>query len=436
MPVWSRLDLGVGLIAAGGVDLFWPDIADLVQVVEVEPQTLWDHTDRDGRSIRTDALSWLRSLRRPLLSHGVGFPVGGTTPPEADGVRASARSARELHAVHWSEHLAFNRAGAVAGGQARHAGYLLPPMPTTQTVDAAVAHIAGFQAELDRPFLVETPTSYLRPVPGDLTDGQFVAQVAERADCGILLDLHNIWANQRNGRQPVAEFLAEIPVERVWEVHLAGGFTMDGYYLDAHVGPVPAELLELAEAVVPMLPNVRAVLYEAEPQSIAALGRDGLRAVLEQLHLLAALPCVPVPERRRASTTTTGRDAAARERALLAFTTRADAGDGGDPGTRVLRYLTDHARLSLLVGDCAPELADLLRTYGRERTDELLRDFLARTPASVWPAEQSAAFRDWLGLLSNRFGGGHVGELDEQQPGAPEEADRAQERAAVGKAGR
>src|SRR6478609_3146264 len=108
MPVWSRLDLGVGLIAAGGVDLLWPDIADLVQVVEVEPQTLWDHADRDGRSIRTEALSWLRSLQRPLLSHGVGFPVGGTTPPDADGVRASARSARDLDAVHWSEHLSFN----------------------------------------------------------------------------------------------------------------------------------------------------------------------------------------------------------------------------------------------------------------------------------------------------------------------------------------
>ena len=55
MVVWSRLDLGVGLIAAGGVDLLWRDIDDLVDVVEVEPQTLWDHTVGDGRQFVRDS---------------------------------------------------------------------------------------------------------------------------------------------------------------------------------------------------------------------------------------------------------------------------------------------------------------------------------------------------------------------------------------------
>ncbi len=52
----------------------------------------------------------------------------------------------------------------------------------------------------------------------------------------------------------MADFLAEIPLERVWEVHMAGGHSLDGVYLDAHVGPVPAELLELARSVVPRRP--------------------------------------------------------------------------------------------------------------------------------------------------------------------------------------
>src|SRR5439155_26701590 len=131
-----------------------------------------------------------------------------------------AESARELDAAQWSEHLSFNRAGA----HGDHAGYLLPPMPTTDVVEAAVSHIGTYVDQFDRPFLVETPTSYLRPVPGDLTDARFVGEIAERADCGILLDLHNIWANELNGRQAVSHFLAELPLERVWEVHLAGGF--------------------------------------------------------------------------------------------------------------------------------------------------------------------------------------------------------------------
>jgi uncharacterized protein (UPF0276 family) len=395
--VWSRLDLGVGLIATGGVDLLWPDIADLVDVVEVEPQTLWDDTQGDGKGLDRRALSWLRSLGRPLLSHGVGFPVGGTVAPDPDGVRASARSARELDAVHWSEHLSFNRAGQ----DGEHAGYLLPPIPTSDSVAAAVGHIRGYQEQLDRPFLVETPTSYLRPAPGDLTDGEYVARIADEADCGILLDLHNIWANELNGRQSVAEFVDAIPLDRVWEVHLAGGFEFNGYHLDAHVGPVAEPLLALARQVVPRLPNVRALLFEAVPESVAALGSAGLRSVLHQLHDLARLPVTSAapagPAQRRTGAPAATTTAADREATLLAFTTRhSEVLPDGDPGAEVLRLLTDEARLSLLAVHRPDELARLVEAHGREGTERLLREFLSESTASSWPRDQAAAFDRWL----------------------------------------
>jgi uncharacterized protein len=395
---WSRLDLGVGVIAVEGVDVLWPAIADLVDVVEVEPQTLWDHAEGAGQRIDRAALDWLRARRRPLLSHGVGYPVGGTVAPDLRGVRASARSARELDAVHWSEHLSFNRARATG---IRQAGYLLPPVPAAETVTAAVGHITRFQDEFDRPFLVETPTSYLRPVAGDLTDGQFVAQIAQRADCGILLDLHNIWANELNGRQRVADFLDEIPLERVWEVHLAGGHYLDGLYLDAHCGPVAAQLLDLARTVIPRLPRLRAILFEAVPESVTELGADGLAAVLEQLAQLARLPFIDapaVPARPSPGPPEPGGpgNAAEREAQLLSYTTRAAARyPDDDPGAAVLRHLTDHARLSLLVADHAPRLRQLLVELGRDGAEQQLRSFLAATPASAWPAEQSAAFARW-----------------------------------------
>lgn len=398
IPTPRRLDLGVGLIALGAVDVVWPDIADLVDVVEVEPQTLWRGAYGDQRRIAEEPLAWLRGLDRPLLSHGVGFPVGGTTPPDPEGVAASARSARELDAVHWSEHLAFNRAGD------RFAGFLLPPIQTAEAVDAAARHIATYQESLDRPFLVETPTNYLQPVPGDLRDGEYVAAVAEAADCGILLDLHNIWANERNGRQCVSDYLAELPLERVQELHLAGGFETVGYYLDAHVGAIDPALLELASAVVPRLPNLRAIIFEAVPQSVAVLGADGLRRVLASLHALAELPPVPavaaVPRRDAApmtGSTTQRRRTADREAELLAYTTRATNDlDVRDPGADLIRALTDEGRLSLLVADHADELGRMLARWGPDGTHERLRDFLTSSPASAWPEEQGRAFEQWL----------------------------------------
>ena len=281
---WARLDLGVGIIALGSLDQVWSGIEDLVDVVEVEPQTLWPSRVRGGRQLSPEPLAWLRSCGRPLISHGVGFPVGGTTAPDADGVALSAASMKALGAVHWSEHLAFNVSGDA------YAGFLLPPVQTPTAVEAAIGHITEYRRFDDRPFLVETPTNYLQPVDGDLGDGEYVAAIAEGADCGILLDLHNVWTNERNGRQSVDDFIAALPLERVWEMHLAGGFESNGYYLDAHVGPIDPELLALAARIVPRLPRLRAIIYEAIPISLAAQGTPGLRDVLLSMHEIADLP--------------------------------------------------------------------------------------------------------------------------------------------------
>ena len=283
----ARLDLGVGIIALGSLDQVWSGIEDLVDVVEVEPQTLWPSRVRGGHHLSPEPLAWLRSCGRPLLSHGVGFPVGGTTAPDPDGVALSAASMKALGAVHWSEHLAFNAAGDA------YAGFLLPPVQTPAAVEAAIRHITDYQRIDDRPFLVETPTNYLQPVDGDLADGEYVAAIADGADCGILLDLHNVWTNERNGRQSVEDFIAALPLERVWEVHLAGGFETNGYYLDAHVGPIDPELLALAAQIVPRLPRLRALIYEAIPISLAAQGSSGLRDVLTSMHQIADLPPQP-----------------------------------------------------------------------------------------------------------------------------------------------
>jgi len=397
---WPRLELGVGLVALGGIDLIWPEIADLVDVIEVEPQTIWLPATTGGWELDPAALEWVQATGRSVLSHGVGFPVGGTVPPDLRGVQAAAESARRLGALHWSEHLSFNQAQS---GKAIHAGFLLPPVLTEATVEAAAINIARYHDQLDLPFLVETPASYLRRRPGDLSDGQFVRQVSERADCGILLDLHNVWANELNGRQPVAEFMAELPLERVWELHLAGGFYLDGYYLDAHYGPVPAALLELAAAVVPTLHSLRAIIFESVPESVVSLGARGIREVLHDLHELANLrtliadtgtaPRSAAGDRRAVSQRAT----AEREYCLASYTTRlSDVVPDGDPGATVLRHLTDQARLSLVTGAHPERLKWMLTHLGRARTDALLDEFLATCPASSWPAEQGSSFVRWF----------------------------------------
>jgi uncharacterized protein (UPF0276 family) len=421
---WSRLDLGVGIVAAPGLDLLWDGISDLVDVIEVEPQTMWATRPGGGWELTEPAFEWAVATGRPALAHGVAFPVGGCEPPDPAGVALAAESAARLSAAHWSEHLSFNR--AAAGGTVIDAGFFLPPAQTPGGVAVAAGHVARYQAASPLPFLVETGVSYLRPRDGELSDGAFVGGVARAADCGILLDLHNLLANERNGRQPVAGVLAELPLERVLEVHVAGGFTVAGYYLDAHIGSPDDELLALVADVLPRLPNLRALVYEAVPESLAALGAGGVRAILTALHRIwdragpgrarfgterggsaglagavksgrggrpwpaAAVP----PPRHRAAACPAARSW---ESSLAGYTARfSDEPPSGDPGIGLLRWLSDQARMGQLTLARPDLLGELLASSGPDATEQLLQRYLrARTP-KAGPADEGAQFAGWL----------------------------------------
>jgi len=416
---WSRLDLGVGIVVSAGLDLLWDDIWHLVDVVEVEPQTMWTPRQDTGWDLIDKAFRWVEDLQLPTIAHGVGFPVGGCEPPDAAGVTLAALSARRLAASHWSEHLSFNQ--ATVSGRRIDAGFLLPPAQTWAGVDAAVDHVAAYRAAAALPFLIETGVNYLQPRQGELSDGAFIAAVADRSDCAILLDLHNLLANERNGREPVKDVLSELPLERVLEVHVAGGFKFDGYYLDAHIGGPDGELLALLAEVLPSLPNVRAVTFEAVPESLAALGASGVRSVLESIHrvvegshphgvwrsgraYLAGAFDRPAVRRTRhgpqPGIASGAPDACATqewERRIAAYTSRlTDDPPGTDPGLGLLRHLADQARLGQVVLARPDLIRSLVATIGLDRTEEIMHRYLRARPPQRWTAREGEQFASWL----------------------------------------
>ena len=183
-----------------------------------------------------------------------------------------------------SEHLSYNRVRTPAG--VTTTALMLPPVQTVDSARIAAASIARYRSVVRRPFAFETGVNYLGVRDGDMSDGRWWRMVAEQADCGIVLDLHNVWCNARNGRQPLDELLDELPLERVWEVHVAGGEQLDGVWLDAHSGLVDPALVEIAASVVPRLPSLRAITFEIVPEYLEdrALTRAQIRSMLEDLH--------------------------------------------------------------------------------------------------------------------------------------------------------
>jgi uncharacterized protein (UPF0276 family) len=269
--------MGVGAVWSAGLTPLLERDSSPATMVEVEPQTLWIATDA-GYRVREGALERLRGLPQEILVHGVGFPLGGSCEPDPAAVELLQRFIEQLGAPWASEHLGFNEVRTDGG--TRCTGWLLPLRQNEEGVDRAVRAITSVARRLSVPFAVENGVSYLEPRDDELSDGAFFGSVVDAADCGILLDLHNLHVNERNGRQSALDFIAEIPLERVWEIHVAAGMELDGFLLDSHSGVLDEPLLGLARHVVPRLPNLRAVTFELEP---AMLDRLGLEAVEHQL---------------------------------------------------------------------------------------------------------------------------------------------------------
>jgi uncharacterized protein (UPF0276 family) len=193
----------------------------------------------------------------PLVPHGVELSIGTDGPLDDAYIDALAAFAEIVDAPWCSDHLCFTRADGLALGQ-------LIPVPRTRTVAAAIAAKARHvQDRVGRPFLLENITYYV-DLRGELTEAQFVTEVMEGCDSGLLLDLTNLYINSVNHGFDPHEFLAAIPAERVVQVHLAGGEPTAAALVDTHSAAVPAPVFDLLHETVRLAANLKGVMVERD----------------------------------------------------------------------------------------------------------------------------------------------------------------------------
>jgi len=277
-------ELGIGLTYHPVLDPVIEHHGSLIQVLEIEPQTHWIQPDPFSTEYFIDQsiLRRLKELPFHKLMHSIGFPVGGSRFPDEIEYPLHHLMIEELQVPWMSEHLSFNK--AFFNGREYVTNYMLPPLQTNAGIEAAVKTIREMQSHLPVPIAVETGVNYMRTIPSHISDGNFIRRVVEKADCGILLDLHNIYTNQTNGRQNMQAFLDEIPLERVIELHVAGGRMRGDYYIDSHSGKIPDDLFETAKRLIPNLPNLGAIIFEIFPDYLNDIGNNQVRKDLEQLN--------------------------------------------------------------------------------------------------------------------------------------------------------
>jgi uncharacterized protein len=184
----------------------------------------------------------------PLSLHGVGLSMGSTDPLDATHLAEIVRLTRELHPMLVSEHLSWGSAGG------RFTNDLLPLPYTEEALQHMVSRVSQVQDALGRQMLIENVSSYLQFEHSHIDEWDFLAELARRSGCGLLLDVNNVYVSAMNHGFDALRFLNGLPCGVVQEMHLAGHsiHTVGGreIRIDTHNAPVCDDVWALYAAAL------------------------------------------------------------------------------------------------------------------------------------------------------------------------------------------
>lgn len=215
----------------------------------------------------------LRQVREryPVALHGVSMSIGTAEGLDADYLRRLKALVDEIDPLFVSDHLSWSRSGAFNSHD------LLPVPYTDEALDRVCANIHQAQDLLGRTMLFENPSSYLAFEGASMNEWEFIAAMAKRTGCELLLDVNNVFVSASNHGFDALAFLDGIPAERVRQVHLAGHSQGRGLLIDSHDSPVCASVWELyAQAMARLGPVATMIERDDEipplPELLQELG--------------------------------------------------------------------------------------------------------------------------------------------------------------------
>ncbi|GAB4162049.1 MAG: DUF692 domain-containing protein [Planctomycetaceae bacterium] len=177
--------------------------------------------------------------RYRIVMHGVSLSIGSTDPLNFDYLHRLKKLADELNVGWVSDHVCWT---GVAG---RNTHDLLPLPYNEETLQHIVKRICVVQDFLERPLVLENPSSYVTFADSTMNEWEFISEMSREADCGLLLDVNNVYVSSVNHDFDPVEYLQAVPHERVVQVHLAGHTNCGTHCIDTHDGKVIDPVWEL-----------------------------------------------------------------------------------------------------------------------------------------------------------------------------------------------
>jgi uncharacterized protein (UPF0276 family) len=259
------LGIGLGLRTVHYAHLLehWPDVGWFEIISENYMQTA-------GRP-----LYFLDRIaeRYPIVMHGVSMSIGSTDELDMNYL-GELKALRDRTGALWvTDHLCWT---GVAG---RNTHDLLPLPYTEEALRHTAERVRRVQDFLGAPLLLENPSSYVEFAGSSMTEWEFLTRLTEAADCGLLLDVNNIYVSAYNHGYRPADYLDGIPFDRVAQIHVAGHTNQGTHIVDTHIGPVIDPVWELLREAHRRAPGTSLLLeWDAEIPPFEDVHREALKA--------------------------------------------------------------------------------------------------------------------------------------------------------------
>jgi uncharacterized protein (UPF0276 family) len=219
---WGYPDLGFGI---GLRSVHYEHILKNNPVIDWFEVLSENYLDTGGRPLHVlDQVA----ERYPVVLHGVSLSVGSTDPIDFEYLKKLKALGKRINARWISDHLCWT------GVVGRNTHDLLPMPYTDQSLRHTVERVRTIQDFLERPIALENASTYLEFSVSTWDESEFIRTMAEEADCGVLLDVNNVYVSSFNHGFDPKKYIDRIPQDRVVQMHLAGHTNKGTHILDTH----------------------------------------------------------------------------------------------------------------------------------------------------------------------------------------------------------
>jgi uncharacterized protein len=211
--------------------------------------------------------------RYRVVQHGVSLGIAGPAEPDREYLARLKRLLERTKAPWVSDHFCWSGAGGA------HLHDLLPIPYTPEAVRRVVERARMIQDFLEVPFALENTSSYLTYRSSTLSEWEFISEIAERADIGLLFDVNNVYVSAYNHGFDAEQFVRSVPHSRIFQIHLAGHTNLGKYIIDTHRGSVSAPVLDLYRQTIALAGPVSTLIeWDDEIPELAVLLAEAERA--------------------------------------------------------------------------------------------------------------------------------------------------------------